>query len=553
MYRVIIYIMPGGELQLVAYGAQDLYLTGNPQKTFFKRVYKRYTNFAMEYIRQDFTKIPSANTTESIKLDCKIGRNGDLIGDIYLVYDLPNIFSTDVDNFKWINDIGLHLVRSAEILIGGQSIDKQYGLWMKIWNELVPKNPSSYKRMIGKVTPVRNPYPYYGSIEQGVQSNDDPLPGQPVYPSIRERRLYVPLEFWFCRNSGLFLPLVALQYHEVHIVIEIEPLNHLFTVGKPSIAPCKLFGDSSNPGDEGVNNYDELLELLDDGWDSTNLFWRYVNGTESPGAWNENVYLEVNYIFLDDEERRRFAKSSHSYLITQVQQRIFCGLTGSRILELQLQHPVNELMWVFRRSDVDKTNQWSNFTNLINPGDILTIRTLRDCLNCLKLLDCDACPPDTDDYKKLRPLTLGSGLTVEELWTIINNDDANQTPLENIDAFDQNNNIMYTARFMLNGHDRMASKDTFFFEALQTYKYHGRSPINDPVSAGVYAFSFSLKPAKPRDPSGSINMSRINKVQMEIVLREPQDEDLNYDMFLYAVNHNILRIKSGMGSTVFAN
>ena len=573
--------MAGGLMQLVAYGAQDLYLTGNPQMTFFKMVYKRYTNFSMEYIRQDFNKKPSFNETNTTILTAKIGRNGDLIGDMYVVFDLPPIFSSTVDNFKWVKNIAQVFVKSVQLIIGGQVIDRQTGIWNNIWNQVTPYNISSYKRMTGDVVPFTSPYPYYGSLNQdgGVQGLDDPLPGQPVYPSIRGRRVYLPLEFWFCKEPGLFLPLIALQYHEVSVKVEFRPLNEIFTLGRPPISPAKLFSNPTTPG-EGKSNYEELFNKLgkeapeDGGWDDKNIFWRYVNGTTSPGVWSQNAYLDVNYIYLDDDERRKFAKSSHSYLIKQVQRRVFGGLSGTERLKLELQHPIAELLWVFQRDDVSLTNNWTNYTNLVNPDDLPDIRNIRDCFNCLKNLECKACSVDENEYKALRSITLSSGLTIEELWTLVNNDDANNTPFNDINAFDLENNIMYTAKLLLNGHDRMSEKDVIFFDSLQKYKYHSNDPTADTRSVGIYLYSFALYADDLKQPSGTLNMSRVNKALFEVVLREPpnannevsvsEDNDnsvetlnggdkLKYNMLLFAMNYNILRIRSGMAGLAFAN
>lgn len=566
--------MAGGLMQLVAYGAQDLYLTGNPQMTFFKMVYKRYTNFSMEYIRQDFNKKPSFNETNTTTLTAKIGRNGDLVGDMYVVFDLPRIFSSTVDNFKWVKNIAHIFIKSVELIIGGQVIDRQTGIWNNVWNQLSPYNKTSYKRMTGDVVPFYAPYPYYGSLNQnGIQTIDDPLPGQSVYPSIRGRRVYLPLEFWFCKEPGSFLPLIALQYHEISVRVEFRPLNEIFTIGSPPISPVKLFSNPTTPGD-GKSNYQELLTLLDGEWSDKNIFWRYVNGTTDPGVWNQNAYLDVNYIFLDDDERRKFAKSPHSYLIKQVQHRVFGGLSGPERLKLELQHPISELIWVFQRDDVSLTNRWTNYTNFINPTDIPNVRTLRDCLNCLKNLDCAACPVDDNEYNELRPITLKSGLTVEELWTLINNDDANNTSFNDINAFDLENNIMYTAKLLLNGHERMSEKDVIFFDSLQKYKYHSNDPTADTQSVGIYLYSFALYADDFKQPSGTLNMSRVNNAIFEVVLREPpnsnnvvsvSDENdnsvetlnggdkLKYNMLLFATNYNILRIRSGMAGLAFAN
>jgi len=276
--------MGGGLLQLVAYGAQDVYLTGNPQITFFKVVYRRHTNFSIESIEQTF----NGTADFGKRVTCQISRNGDLINRVYLQTTLPAISGSGV---AWVEKVGLRLLKSVEIEIGGQRIDKHYAEWMYIWNELsLPRGKEDgYKIMVGDDVSEAN-----GST------------------------LYVPLEFWFCRNVGLALPLIALQYHEVKINIEFESLSKLTTGGSPSGAP-------------------------------------------SLGATS----LWVDYIFLDTDERRRFAQLSHEYLIEQLQftgdETLTSGPTNR--IKLNMNHPVKELVWVGIRDVADSSNLWTNFVD----------------------------------------------------------------------------------------------------------------------------------------------------------------------------------------------
>jgi hypothetical protein len=251
--------MGGGLLQLVAYGAQDVYLTGNPQITFFKVVYRRHTNFSMESIEQTF----NGTADFGRRVTCQISRNGDLIHRMYLQTTL-----TEADVGTGAN-VGLTLIKNVELEIGGQRIDKQYGDWMYIWNEL--------------------------SLPSGKTTGYDVMVGA-SFAQNTTRTLYVPLEFWFCRNPGLALPLIALQYHEVKVNLEFNTEASLgagtFTMGTTSL-------------------------------------------------W-------VDYIFLDTDERRRFAQLSHEYLIEQLQ---FTGeetVTGgsNNKVKLNFNHPVKELVWV---------------------------------------------------------------------------------------------------------------------------------------------------------------------------------------------------------------
>jgi hypothetical protein len=257
--------MGGGLMQLVAYGAQDIYLSGNPQITFFKVVYRRHTNFSMESIEQTFNGFPDFGK----KVTCPISRNGDLVHRIYLQAELPSAGAA------WA---GHKLIKSVEVEIGGQRIDKHYADWLHIWNEL---------------TQTAGHWDGYKLMVNGGDVLDEHTCNVAVGGDVKDHIVFVPLQFWFCRNPGLALPLIALQYHEVKINIE--------------------FGDVS--------------EVL-------------ASGTGTLGS----ASLYVDYIYLDTDERRRFAQVSHEYLIEQLQ---FTGdETASSKIKLNFNHPCKELVWV---------------------------------------------------------------------------------------------------------------------------------------------------------------------------------------------------------------
>jgi hypothetical protein len=273
--------MGGGLLQLVAYGAQDVYLTGNPQITFFKVVYRRHTNFSIESIQQTFNGTAALGS----RVTCQISRNGDLVHKVYLQANVA--FTTG----RASKNIGHWLIKQVEVEIGGQMIDRQYGEWMYIWNELtLPKGKQA-------------------GFSEMIKTNT----GSEASSSYK---VYVPLEFWFCRNIGLALPLIALQYHEVKINLTLN--------------------DSEGATSQGINSVSE-------------------------------VELWADYIFLDTDERRRFAQLSHEYLIEQVQ---FTGgetiATGSATTtlttksKLSFNHPVKELIWVNKPTTTTSAN-WNSY------------------------------------------------------------------------------------------------------------------------------------------------------------------------------------------------
>ncbi len=270
--------MGGGLMQLVAYGAQDIYLTGNPQITFFKVVYRRHTNFSVESIEQTFNGSPDFGK----KVTVTVSRNGDLITNCYLQATLPAV-TADSSGFAWSPEVGHALIKSVEVEIGGQRVDKQYSDWLSIWQQLTQESgaAAAYANMIGDVT-----------ANTATTTSADKL----AYT------VYVPLQFWFNRNPGLALPLISLQYHEVKFNIEFAAL-----------ADCSTGVSTASLGD-------------------TSLF--------------------IDYVYLDTDERRRFAQTSHEYLIEQLQ---FTGdesITGTNNkVKLNFNHPVKCLVWAVKSSD----------------------------------------------------------------------------------------------------------------------------------------------------------------------------------------------------------
>jgi hypothetical protein len=446
--------MGGGLLQLVAYGAQDVYLTGNPQITFFKVVYRRHTNFAMEAIQQTFSGSPAFGNT----VYCQISRNGDLIHRTYLEATLPACSTND----KYVNYVGLRLLKSVSIEIGGQQIDKHYADWLYIWNELsLPLGKrSAWEFMVGA-------------------DNDVTKGGA---------KLFIPLEFWFCRNIGLALPLIALQYHEVKIKIEFEGVNNcMYKIGSDATANQTVPPDSASALSE--------------------------------------VNLWVDYIFLDTDERRKFAQLTHEYLIEQLQ---FTGAeainaNSSTRVKLNFNHPCKELVWVGKYSTNTNVSQWYNYTvqadGAFNNGSAAiggsqaydkTIHAFSD--------------PDT---------TPGLSTTLTKIVY-------NVEPGFVAGA----KNPFSKCLLQLNGNDRFAERDGTYFNYVQPYQHH----TNIPANCGINVYSFALKPEE-HQPSGTLNMSRIDTAVLSVFNSSTVAGNIN----IYAVNYNVLRILSGMGGLAYSN
>ena len=419
--------MGGGLLQLVAYGAQDVYLTGNPQITFFKVAYRRHTNFALEAIEQTF----NGNPTYGSRVTCQISRNGDLINRMYLQVK-PSATVAGAVNYY-----GLRLINYVEIEIGGQKIDKHYSYWLYVWNELtLPRSKRlGYNEMVGA---------YGGS-------------------TIANQTLYIPLEFWFCRNIGLALPLIALQYHEVKININFEVASKCATI---------------------------------------------------PDTFTSSLW--VDYIFLDTDERRRFAQLSHEYLIEQLQftgQEAVTSQSGQKT-KLNFNHPCKELIWfVANDYTTNKDANWFNFTTKADFGS--------------------------------SSLSTNASITTAVA----------QTNFNYLKTINEPSNPIKSAKLVLNGNDRFYERPGRYFNIVQPYQHHENIPTN----AGINVYSFALKPEE-HQPSGTLNMSRIDTAVLNLSFEEPKASPGNTDynptkgtLHVYAVNYNVLRILSGMGGLAYSN
>ncbi len=406
--------MGGGLLQLVAYGAQDVYLTGNPQITFFKVTYKRHSNFAIEAIEQTF----NGNPTFGSRVTCQITRNGDLINRVYLRAKFSNDNSDNSGTNKatepnngvaLVPYFGLKLLKTIELEIGGQRIDKHYAEWLYIWNELsLPAGKrEGYYLMVGGDR-------YNHSIYLGAK--------QSYYVN-------VPIEFWFCRNVGLALPLIALQYHEVKINIEFEER-------------ANLIDTTDNYSNRAFNAPNYAGVAL------TGPFKNSILLGDTSKISLSDVSLWVDYIFLDTDERRRFAQLTHEYLIEQLQftgsDTITAGSNSMKSIRMNFNHPCKELVWYIKpnKGATDKNLYWTNFSD----------RTL-----------------DNETFV--------------------------------------GNNPTSSAKIQLNGNDRFAERDGTYFSLVQPYQHHENTP--DVFHKGINVYSFAIKPEE-QQPSGTLNMSRID-------------------------------------------
>ena len=419
--------MAGGLMQLVAYGAQDVYLTGNPKVTFFQAVYKRHTNFAMETIEQTV----NGTAGNSGRVSVTIARNGDLVGDMYVELKAIDVATgsqkNDVVTECWVAE---RAIASAELSIGGQRIDKCYQKWWRLYSELYLNTDAKSN---------------WGKMTSGDAST-----------------VYLPLIFFFNRNPGLALPLIALQYHEVRI-----------------------------------------------DFDLASKWTTYMHADNVFKVW-------ANYIYLDTEERRRFAQKGHEYLIEQVQHTGADTVTvnTSNTVRLSYNHPVKEIVWCISETDTDDCAFW-NFTG----QQTRTVALFPE----VKITDANV---------YVAPSTFGAPLL--QFGT--------DAPLTNFT--EEGTGTVTTAKLVLNGQDRMKAQSGKYYNQVQPYQHHSGSPM-----PGIYSYSFALKPEE-HQPTGTCNFSRIDNAQFTVdVANRSGLTSLN----MFAVNYNVLRVQSGMGGLAFSN
>jgi len=415
-------------LQLVARGRQDAYLTSNPQFTFFKHVYRRYTPFAMESIPIDF----DGNTDFGRRITVVVPRYAELLSSLVIEVDLPPLPQPNSANptIFWVNDTGAALINDVSIEIGEKEIDKHTGEWLNIWAELtVPKNKrDGYDEMMGHW----NVYP---------PSSLD---------ATRPLNLIIPLRFWFCNTIGAALPLVALQAHPVRIIIHLRPFQEMWwsaALPAPPGQPCPAIAPVS------ITRF----QMFGD------------------------------YIFLDTEERRRFAAAEHEYLIDQLQispiQSVSAGIAKIN-MPLFFNHCCKEFLWVIQETRMAAAREWFNYSSALqaNGGE--------------------------------------PGVLTQDLL----------------------GNVL----LRLDGIDRFYIRTAPYFRLTQPYQHHTNIPT---APVYIYMYSFSMKPEEEQ-PSGSLNCSKIDDINMAMTFNAAEvSQDRSVQM--YATNYNVLRIIGGLGGLAF--
>lgn len=591
--------MGSGLIQICACGAQDVYLTSNPQITFFKVVYRRHTNFAVESIEQFF----SGAVNFGRKGNVEISRNGDLITQAFVKVVLPEVrFNGDFTRFghvefAWVRHIGHAIIEETELDIGGSCIDKQYGDWLHIWSELTNNigQDRNLSKMLGDIPELTS----ISTLSWDVPENTLLKPSH---------TLHIPLQFYFCRNNGLALPLIACQYHQVKIFVKFRPADELYI--------------ASDAFKSGADNFD-----LDD------------------------ASLYVDFVYLDTDERRRFAQVSHEYLIEQLQHTGPESLTNTGgKFRVNFNHPVKAIYWITKLGNyqggkfmIYDHNDWErareNAARLlilaqldldefgyfnevavdcnddsymgdggveyvgINPADpgeepqyifndsatahmfdgSVLIGKLSHNVPLLKR------NKDTDLRDKVEGIIRihtdfdNDKLTYPEVEKVTRNDLSIHDLSVPVDRYDHDNRVEYIKRFdvtvwqhhnhgllidgtgnpvsqadlQLNGQPRQSKRHGMWHDTVVPWKTHKRSAKND----GLNVFSFSLNP-EDHQPSGTCNFSRIDTAMLNLSFDQLGGSNNKYaDVFcgsnnqvlVFGINYNVLRCMSGMCGCAYSS
>lgn len=480
--------MGGGFLQIAAYGEEDIYLTGNPQITFFVSVYKRYTNFSIENIKKNFIGESDFGKKNYLKID----KTGDLINNIFLYVKLPSLKKYNKKyntNYRWVNNIGHAIIDYVNIEIGGVEIDRHYGLWLQIWSELTltDEKKQGYYDMIG-----------YSMVSECCEECCNGVNNY-YFNKTDEYNLYIPLQFWFCRDKGLSLPIIALQHQEVRINVVYKKIDDVIIDQNCNKINYESIKNNECSSTSSINKVD--LKIVES-------------------------FLYIDYIYLADNERNFFAKTEHEYLIEQVQlntnklytrgpsnkndvKKETCNINDecdtysedcapviqNHKIDINFKHPIKELVWVFVngnniiKTDTFQGNQWFNFGINRYP-------------NC----------SDTNNYNDFSY-----------------SDSKDISPL-------------LDATLYIEGKERMEKKEYQYYKLIQPYQRHTNIPDN-----WIYLYSFAFNPESIQ-PSGTCNFSRIDNSHMIFNISKYL---INPVLNIFATNYNILTIKDGLGGVMY--
>jgi hypothetical protein len=513
--------MTGGLLNIVSYGNQNVILNGNPKKTFFKATYSKYTNFGLQKFRIDFTGQRSLRLTTDSTFTFYVPRYADLLMDTYIVVTLPTIWSPIYPpnptcgvkdwapyEFRWIENLGTQMIKEIRISVGGQTLQVLTGKYLLA---LVQRDFSGVKRalyddMTGNTAELNDPgnsnsrinmYPnaYYTNLPQGSE------------PSIRSRRLYIPINAWFTLSSKMAFPLIALQYNQLQIDVTMRPINDLYTIrdvmdsanGWPIVRP------------NYTKEYMQLYRFLQSPPSVSLSASDYNNNAQS--EWNADIHLISTYAFLSNDEAKTFAANEQKYLIKSAYEWNFENVTGSHRVWLEnTLGMVSSWMFFFQRSDINLRNQWSNYSNW--PYNYLPVN----------IIPAPVTP--ATQYNGIYGGTTVSCSTVP-VGPGYSTMTSNNTGLFVTQPFSANNQrgILLNMAILLDGKYRENVLDVGIYNFVEKYV---RTPSNAPTGLYCYNFCLDTDPFNFQ-PTGALNTSKFSNVQFEFTtFYPPLDPSANF-------------------------
>ena len=566
--------MTGALMQLVSQGQQNIMLNGSPSKTFFKSTYHQYTNFGLQKFRIDFEGSKTLRLSEESTFTFRISRYGDLLMDCYLSIVLPNIWSPILPpqeiteqttsqglgnieqwapyEFKWIENIGAKMISKISITCGNYTLQEYSGdyLLASVQRDYNAIKRDLFNQMIGHVPELVDPANANSRVNSYPNAYYiDSIAGPE--PSIRGRILYVPLNSWFGLKSQMAFPLTSLQYNELHINVTFRPINQLFTIRD-------VFDATNNYPYVAPNFnlwYMQFYRFLQP---PPNVYLDINSYSDQRTLWNADIHLNCTYGFLSNEEQRLFALQEQKYLIKQVHERIFPNVTGPNKVDLESLGMVSNWLFYFQRSDANLRNEWSNYTNW--PYNYLPINVIQ--------------APTSGTFTVYR--TINGVLTPVEIGPGVNPDGTLTGLLINQTYNPQNDKMILIAMgILLDGSYRENIQPAGVFNYIEKYvRTTGCAP------PGLYCYNFGIHSNNSDlQPSGAINMSRFNQIELEfttiipvlnpsaqsLTICDPETGsiiginkpswiiyDYNFDLHLFEERVNVIYFVGGNAALMYA-
>jgi hypothetical protein len=553
--------MAGGIIQLLVYGAQDIYLTGNPQITFFKIVYRRHTNFSIETFERTFNDRPDFGTIGRVK----IYRLGDLMTKMYLKVVINRVEPNEGAKFAWIRRLGHALLNSIAVEIGGVTIDEQCGTWLDIWYELARQgdHESGYLKLIG-------------DIKELTEYNGKPKP---------EHTLYIPLQFWFNRFNGLALPNIAIQYHEIYVTLRFNERENVIVTNSKfnnlddvkiidvgllidfiylDVAERHKFATTAHEylieqvqftGEESISGLKDRF-LLHYNYPTKELIWAMRNGNYMTG--------------------KKFLCYTHEYDWTK--EILKCSktiLSNSVVLsdtEPMINNNEGTIVWEeFETSTSGQTNNGK--IDVTNNGTVsLWVNTNSLTINSYSITDKVSGNITVSNNNDIIITGVTTEITerdisfpVEDMTdTRVSSDDVCVNQFSNYGLLiTGKHNPIESAKLEINDQERFERRNGKFFNYLQPEMHHSNTPVD-----GINVYSFSLKP-EAHQPMGTMNFSRVENIFLTLWFQDltntrdskreremynmiPELNFINQDskIYIFAFSYNVLRIMSGLSALV---